>query len=175
MEEFKFRYTDNDRYIYFSLFFCFLSLVFLLSTVYVGKIISNNRISDIIILLCLIISFLLFLGVPAFLIITYKKTEKRGIALFEDNCIELLLTNKKYSIKYDEIKNIKLNENQVRHGKYVVWFYVYILNIITKNKQIKIKASIEESKEIHENGSNVSLKILYNKLYDIMKEKNNGT
>lgn len=175
MEEIRFRYTDNSRYIFISLFLCFLSIIFIFLAIYIGKIVSDNKIIDIIILLCLIIGFLLFLGIPVFLIVTYKKSEKYGIALIKDNCIELLLTNKKYLIKYDDIKNIKMTENQVRHIKAVVWFYVYVLNIITQNKQIKIKASIEESREIHENGGNVSLKILYNKLYDIMKNKNNGT
>jgi hypothetical protein len=175
MEEIKFKYTDNNRYIFISIFCSFLSLGLLLSALYIDKIISYNTINNIIFLLCLIIGFLLFLGIPVFLIITYNKTEKYGIALIKNDSIELIINNIKHSININEIKNIKLTQNQVRMGKYAIWFYVYVLNIITTNKHIKIKASIDESKKTHENGGNVSIKILYNKIYDIIKSKNNGT
>jgi hypothetical protein len=171
MEEFRFRYTDNNRIIFTSIFCIFLSLALFLSAFFIDKIISNSTIINIIFLLCIIIGFLLFLLMPVFLIITYKKTEKHGIALFKNGCVELTLINIKHSININEIKQIKLTQNEVRKSRYAIWFYVYILNIITVNKHIKIKASIDESKEKYKNGGDVSLNILYKKICDISEKQ----
>ena len=171
MEEIKFRYTDDDKCVLILRFCYFFGLFliigsFLIQILEIQIFIVNKNVH-----IFFILGFLIFyLGMLIPSIIKKKYSEKYGTAIINDNFIILNLSEKEYKICIDQIKELIMSESQVVRYTFTTWSRIYVLKIITENKLIKIKASIEESRKIYENMmGDVTLKVLYNKINNYIK------
>ena len=146
MKEIKFRYSNSANVnLLYLLFGVFLVLLLLLVTditndLSIWIVEKFSIIGLILIIIFALIFVILFMTFPYYL--SLKVNDKKGIAVFDDDCVKIKKGRKEIRINYTEIVNMKYSEivNPIkgirRSG--------YKLELKTKDTNLKLRSSLKE-------------------------------